>query len=112
MAAKNWIPKIRRTAGITLRGNESTHQNPAYLLYSLLSLLLLAPCFWQPRLEGGDLSGHIYNSWMTNVIEDGGTMGLAVVYRWTNILFDLLLSGLFRIFGAEAAQRIGVSLVV
>src|SRR5450432_2251692 len=71
------------------------------LAYAALSLLLLAPCFWQPRLEGGDLSSHIYNSWMSGMIENGRTMGVLTVHQWTNILFDLMLSGLFKLFGAE-----------
>ncbi len=35
-----------------------------------------------------------------------------MVHQWTNVLFDLMLCGLFRSLGAEAAQRIAVSLVV
>src|SRR5258707_7479135 len=82
------------------------------LTYIAISLLMLAPCFWQPRLEGGDLSSHIYNSWMSGMIETGRTMGVMTVHQWTNVLFDLMLSGLFRLFGAEAAQRISISIVV
>jgi hypothetical protein len=78
----------------------------------LVSLLLLAPCHWQPRLGGGDLSSHIYNSWLARLIESGRAQGLEAVRQTTNVLFDLILSGLFKIVGAEAAQRIAVSLVV
>jgi len=81
-------------------------------LYVLLSLLLLAPCYWQPRVEAGDLSSHIYNSWLAQLIESGRLQGLTVVRQTTNILFDLMLSGLFKLAGAEAAQRISVSLAV
>ena len=35
-----------------------------------------------------------------------------IVSQTTNILFDLMLGGLFRLLGAEAAQRIAVSLAV
>jgi hypothetical protein len=80
--------------------------------YAAVSLLLLTPCFWQPRLEGGDLSGHIYNSWMAGLIENGRTLGLTMVNHWTNVLFDLMTSGLFKVLGAEAAQRISISIVV
>jgi hypothetical protein len=80
--------------------------------YVLVSLLLLVPCFWQSRLQAGDLSSHIYNSWLAQLIQDGRAPGLAVVRQTTNVLFDLLLSALFSAFGAEAAQRVAVSLAV
>jgi hypothetical protein len=82
------------------------------LAYTAVSLLLLAPCFWQPRLGAGDLSSLINNSWMAGLIENGRTQGLVTIHQWTNILFDLMLSGLFQILGAEAAQRISISIVV
>ena len=78
----------------------------------VISALLLAPCFWQPRIQAGDLSNHIYNSWMAQFIESGRAQGLIVTRQTTNVLFDLILGGLFRICGAEAAQRIAVSLAV
>jgi hypothetical protein len=83
-----------------------------WLRYAGISLLCLVPCFWQPRLQAGDLSSHIYNAWLVSLIEQGRTQGLVVVRQWTNVLFDLMLSGLFRLFGAEAAQRIAVSVAV
>ena len=81
-------------------------------LYPLVSLCVLAPCYWQPRIQAGDLSSHIYNAWLAQLIESGGMQGLAIVGQTTNILFDLMLSGLFRALGAAAAQRISVSLAV
>ncbi len=80
--------------------------------YALASLLLLAPCFWQARVQAGDLSSHIYNAWLAQLVESGRAPGLVVAAQTTNILFDAGLSGLFRLFGAEAAQRIAVSLAV
>lgn len=80
--------------------------------YVLVSLLLLTPCYWQPRIQAGDLSSHIYNAWLAQLVESGRAQGLLIVSQTTNILFDLILSGLFRILGAEAAQRIAVSLAV
>jgi hypothetical protein len=80
--------------------------------YVLFSVMLLAPCYWQPRLQAGDLATHIYNSWLLQLVESGRTEGLMIVRQTTNVLFDLLLSGLFRVLGAEAAQRIAVSLAV
>src|ERR1035437_8536467 len=80
--------------------------------YIALSVLLLAPVYWQPRVQAGDLSSHIYNSWLIPLIETGRTPGLVIVSQTTNILFDLMLGGLFRLFGAELAQRISVSVAV
>jgi hypothetical protein len=78
----------------------------------VLSILLLAPVYWQPRVQAGDLSSHIYNAWLTQLIETGQTQGLVVVRQSTNILFDLMLGSLFRVAGAEFAQRISVSIAV
>jgi hypothetical protein len=81
-------------------------------LYGGLSLLLLVPCFWQPRLQAGDLSSHIYNAWLVQLIEAGKLPGLTIASQTTNLLFDLMLSGLYRIVGAEMAQRVSVSIAV
>src|ERR1039457_1327506 len=78
--------------------------------YLLASVLLLVPCYWQSRLQLGDLSSHIYNAWLAQLIESGRAPGLAIVHQTTNVLFDLILSGLFNTLGADAAQRISVSL--
>src|SRR5258708_31051522 len=79
---------------------------------ALLSVVLLIPCFWQRRIQAGDLSSHIYNSWLVQQIDLGQAPRLTMAPVTTNVLFDLILSGLFRSFGGEAAQRIAVSLVV
>ena len=78
----------------------------------LASVLLVVPCYWQSRLQLGDLSSHIYNAWLAQLIESGRAPGLVIVPQTTNVLFDLMLSGLFKTLGAEAAQRIAVSLAV
>src|SRR5579863_8563706 len=80
--------------------------------YVVVSLLLLTPCFWQTRVQAGDLSSHIYNAWLAQLIESGHAQGLVIVSQTTNILFDLMLSGLFKLFGPAAAQRIAVSIAV
>jgi len=83
-----------------------------WVLYSAVSLLLLAPCYWQPRLQAGDLSGLIYNGWISALLESGRAQGLMSVGRWTNMLFDWILRGMFQLFGPEPAQRITISLAV
>ena len=81
-------------------------------VYVVVSLLLLAPCHWQPRLTEGDLSSHNYSSWLARLIESGRAEGLKAAHQTTNVLFDLILGGLTKIVGAGAAQGISVSLAV
>src|SRR5580693_3735768 len=59
--------------------------------YILASILVLLPCFWQARIQAGDLSSHIYNSWLAQLIERGQAPGLALVRQSNNVLFDLML---------------------
>lgn len=80
--------------------------------YILASILVLLPCFWQSRIQAGDLSSHIYNSWLAQLTEAGKLPGLIVAPQATNILFDEILSGLFRALGPDLAQRISVSIAV
>jgi hypothetical protein len=82
------------------------------LRYVLASVLLLLPCYWQPYIQAGDLSSHIYNSWLAQLVDAGKLQGLVVSRQATNILFDLMLSALFRALGPDLAQRIAVSVAV
>jgi hypothetical protein len=77
-----------------------------------ISAALLIPCFWQSRIQAGDLASHVYNAWLAGIVEREKLPGLEVAWRWHNILFDLLLGGLAAWIGSAAAQRIAVSLVV
>ena len=85
---------------------------PRHWLYPVASLVALIPCFWQPRIQGGDLASHVYNAWLAQLIQQGKAPGLAIVPQSTNVLFDLILSALFNAFGAAAAERISVSIAV
>ena len=73
---------------------------------------MLAPCFWQRRIQAGDLSSHIYNAWLARLIEQGKASGLTLVPQTYNVLFDKLLSALLEAFGAGPAQRIAVAAAV
>ncbi|HEV2118284.1 MAG TPA: hypothetical protein VGR48_19765 [Terriglobales bacterium] len=74
--------------------------------------LALLPCFWQSRIQAGDLSSHLYNAWLALQIRSGAVHGLSIVPQWTNVAFDWLLTWLLATFGAGPAQRIAVSLAV
>jgi len=76
------------------------------------SVLLFIPCVWHSRLQAGDLGSHIYNAWLAELIREGRAPGLSVVFQSSNVLFDLLLSALFRAFGVGAAQHIAVTAAV
>lgn len=80
--------------------------------YLLASILALLPCYWQAHIQAGDLSSHIYNSWLAQLIETQKMQGLVVVSQITNVLFDWILSAFFRALGPDLAQRFAVSIAV
>jgi hypothetical protein len=80
--------------------------------YTLCSIALLMPSFWQEHIQAGDLSSHIYTAWLATRISAGAPLGLQIVPQTTNVLFDLLLTWLLRAFGADAAQHMAVAAAV
>jgi hypothetical protein len=82
------------------------------LLFFLISCLLLIPCFWHRHIEAGDLGSHVYNAWLAQLIEQGKAPGLYIVRQWNNVLFDLLLVNLAKMFGLVAAEKLTTSLCV
>jgi len=85
---------------------------PALARVFAVSALLVVPCFWQSRIQAGDLSSHVYNAWLSLLIERGQVEGLVIAPQWTNVLFDLFLAHLVKLVGLELAQRIAVSTAV
>ncbi|MGA8220501.1 MAG: hypothetical protein WB780_02525 [Candidatus Acidiferrales bacterium] len=83
-----------------------------WLRINIISALILVPCLWLPRIEAGDLRSHLYNAWLVQLIERGQAPGLFVVHQWNNVLFDLLLNGLGRVFSLHVAERLAVPFVV
>lgn len=77
-----------------------------------ISALVLVPCFWHRRLFAGDLGSHMYNAWLAQLIEHGQVSGLWIERRWNNVLFDLVVSGLGKVFSLHAAEKIAVSAAV
>jgi len=98
--------------GTSARAAARTTTFPRWIAYVGTSLLVLVPCFWQSRIQAGDLSSHLYNAWLAQLIERGQAPGLTLVRQYNNVLFDLLLSGLLRAWGPGPAQRIAVSFAV
>jgi hypothetical protein len=71
-----------------------------------ISFAVIAPCFWHPHIEAGDLPSHVYNAWLVHLIKAGQTPGLWLARRWNNVLFDFTLSGLGTIVGWGTAEKI------
>jgi hypothetical protein len=82
------------------------------LLIVALSLAILIPCYWQPRIQAGDLASHAYNAWLATLIREGRAPGLTLASQYNNILFDWLLEWSARRAGFDVAQRQVVSLCV
>lgn len=79
---------------------------------ALLSVLLVIPCLWHPRIEAGDLGSHVYNAWLAQLAEKGQAPGLYIVHRWNNVLFDVALLRTANLLGLAAAEKIAVSVCV
>jgi hypothetical protein len=77
-----------------------------------VSAIVLVPCFWQRRIQAGDLASHVYNAWLAQLIERGEAPGLWIARQWNNALFDLALHALGHSFGLAAAEKIAVSAAV
>lgn len=102
------IAGLNEQAGDDLRTADHTNQpawqNAAQVL--LISVLLLIPCFWQSRIQAGDLSSHLYNAWLATLINQGQAPGLWIEHRSNNVAFDVAMQWLLQQAGPGLAQRI------
>ena len=80
--------------------------------YAIVSLLIAIPCVWQPHIQAGDLSSHLYNAWLANLVSAGQLPGLYLAPQFTNVLFDYLLSFLMKSGSVLVAERVAVLLAV
>ncbi len=83
-----------------------------YFKIFAISALVLIPCLWHRRIAAGDLASHMYNAWLAQLIERGQVTGLWLDTRWNNVLFDLLVSGLAKLFSLQVTEKIAVSVCV
>jgi hypothetical protein len=83
-----------------------------WLLFCGISAVVLTPCFWQRRIQAGDLASHVYNAWLAQLIERGQAPGLWIARQWNNVLFDIVLAALGNRFGLAVAEKIAVSVAV
>jgi hypothetical protein len=73
-----------------------------------ISAAVVVPCYWHARIEAGDLASHVYNTWLTQLIEQGQAPGLYIAQQRNNVLFDATLLKLANFAGLAWAQRIAV----
>jgi hypothetical protein len=74
----------------------------------IVSLFCVLPCFWQERIQASDLSSHLYNAWLANLMTQHNMAGLHFASLSNNIEFDLILGKLLPAFGLNWATRIAV----
>lgn len=112
-APKVTVEESRETAQ---RGSPSSPLSDSplrdLLLFLAVSILLLIPCFWHHHIEAGDLGSHVYNAWLAQLIEQGKAPGLYTVTQWNNVLFDLLLLNLSKLFGFTLGEKLATSFCV
>ena len=105
-------PPKSRPGAAPLAPPPPVSQRRALTFFAAAGVLLLVPCFWQSRIQAGDLGSHIYNTWLAREVATRHLPGLAIVPQSTNVMFDWMLAGLSGAWGYPAAQRIAVSAAV
>ena len=95
-----------------LNQNRVAALRPNLYLILVSSALLLIPCFWHHHIEAGDLGSHVYNAWLAQLIEQGRAPGVYLVRQYNNVLFDLLLFYLAKVFGLLIAEKVATSICV
>ena len=71
-----------------------------------ISLLLIVPCFWQPHIQAGDLSSHLYNAWLASEVQRGAIDGFEIVPVWTNVLTDWIMTAAVPVVGTVWSARL------
>lgn len=80
--------------------------------YTSASAVLLLPVVLPRHVPATDLPSHLYNTWLTLLVREGQAPGLELVPQWSNVLFDWLLEGLWRLGGPVAAEKASVAAAV
>jgi hypothetical protein len=87
---------------------ENTFRSARLIISIIISLLIIVPCVWHAKIEAGDLASHVYNVWLTELIEKGQAPGLYIAPRTNNVLFDLALLYSAKVIGLGVAQKVVV----
>jgi hypothetical protein len=91
---------------------ETLGQRAGSLLMAGIAIVLLIPCFWQPHIQAGDLSSHLYNAWLAGQVGRGTIPGLTLAHPITNVLADWILQALSGAIGPSWAERLLVAAAV
>ncbi|MGC2718007.1 MAG: hypothetical protein WA209_00320 [Candidatus Acidiferrales bacterium] len=83
-----------------------------FLRIVVISMVLLAPCFWHRHIVASDLGSHLYNAWLAQLIRGNYVPGLHLTDQWTNVLFDYLLDFIGRFFSLYITEKLAVSICV
>jgi hypothetical protein len=94
-----------------LRGSSSFFRKHVAIIL-LISIGILIPCFWLPKIEAGDLPSHTYNAWLASLIQKGQAPGLWIAPQHNNVLADILLLKTGTVLGFAAAEKIVAALAV
>lgn len=78
----------------------------------LVSVAILIPCYWHRNIQAGDVASHVYNAWLANLAGEGKAPGIYLVWQWKNVLFDVILANLAKVFGYTVAEKLAVSMCV
>ncbi|HTZ73521.1 MAG TPA: hypothetical protein VMB47_06350 [Candidatus Aquilonibacter sp.] len=79
---------------------------------TVISGVLLIPCFWHRRIVSSDLGSHLYNAWLAQLINHDDVTDMHLAYQWTNVLFDYMLSAAGAFVNLHTAERIVVPICV
>ncbi len=74
-------------------------------LIAVLSILVVVPCLWLPRIEAGDPGSHVYNAWLRRLVEQGQAPGLYFGPQWNNMFLDVGLDWVAKLVGLPAAEK-------
>ena len=83
-----------------------------WLVYFLLSLLVILPCLWSPLVSSVDAQSHLYNAWLSTLVDRGQIQGLVSRPQTTNIVVDIFLSRIIVVGGVSLAERLVSGLLI
>jgi hypothetical protein len=81
-------------------------------LISVISAVVIIPCFWHRHIEAGDLPSHTFNAWIASLVQQGRAPGLYLATQWYNVLFDVLLLYSAKLLGFVTGPKIVVAISV
>jgi hypothetical protein len=94
------------------RGSSSFFRKHVAIIL-LISIGILIPCFWLPKIEAGDLPSHTYNAWLASLVQKGQAPDLWISPpQHNNVLADIFLLRLGTLFGFAAGEKIIAVLAV